>query len=69
MATDTKLLASQQIAELLSKALLDEELRERLFTDTARVAREFNLPCGEAQAIRSIDRRKFEQAAARLRWS
>jgi len=54
--------------ELLSRALLDEELCERLFTDLEAVAREFNLPRAEAQAIQLIDRRKFEQAVALLRW-
>jgi len=66
--SDARPLPSRQLTELLSRALLDEELCERLFTDLEAVAREFNLPRAEAQAIQLIDRRKFEQAVALLRW-
>ncbi len=59
---------SQQLTELLSRALLDEVLCARLFTDLEKVAREFNLPREEIEAIKLLDRRKFEQAAAQLRW-
>jgi hypothetical protein len=59
---------SRQLTELLSRALLDEELSDRLFTDPEAVAREFNLAAAEAQAIKLLDRRKFEQAVAQLRW-
>jgi hypothetical protein len=58
---------SRQLTELLSKALLDEELCDRLFTDPETVAREFNLRFAEIQAIKLLDRRKFEQMVARLR--
>jgi hypothetical protein len=58
---------SRQLTELLSKALLDEELCDRLFADPEAVAREFNLPLAEVQAIKLLDRRKFEQMVARLR--
>ena len=59
---------SRQLTELLSRALLDEELSDRLFTDPEAVAREFNLAAAETQAIKLLDRRKFEQAVAQLRW-
>ena len=68
MDSDAKPLPSRQLTELLSRALLDEELCERLFRDPEAVAREFNLPRTETQAIQLIDRRKFEQAVAQLRW-
>jgi len=43
-------------------------LCERLFRDPEAVAREFSLSRAEAQAIQLIDRSKFEQAVAQLRW-
>jgi hypothetical protein len=58
---------SRQLTELISRALLDEELRDRLFTDREAVAREFNLAPAEIPAIRLLDRGKFEQMVARLR--
>ena len=68
MDSDARPLPSRQLTELLSRALLDEELCERLFRDPEAVAQQFNLPRAEAQAIQLIDRRKFEQAVAQLRW-
>ncbi len=68
MDADAKPKPSWELMELLSRALLDEELCDRLFTDPEAVAREFNLSRAEAQAIQLIDRRKFEQAVAQLRW-
>ena len=68
MDADAKPKPSWQLTELLSRALLDEELCDRLFTDPEAVAREFNLPRTETQAIQLIDRRKFERAVAQLRW-
>lgn len=58
---------SRQLTELLCKALLDEELREKLFTHPDAVAQEFCLPPAESQAIKLLDRERFEQVAARLR--
>jgi len=66
--SDAKPLPSRQLTELLSRALLDEELCERLFRDPEAVAREFSLSRAEAQAIQLIDRSKFAQAVAHLRW-
>jgi hypothetical protein len=54
--------------ELLGKALLDEQLRDRLFTEPEIVAREFNLTEAETEAIKRLDRQKFAQAIDRLRW-
>jgi hypothetical protein len=59
---------SRRLTELISKALLDDELRDRLFADPGSLAREFDLPSAEAQAIKLLDRRAFEQMVARLRW-
>jgi hypothetical protein len=58
---------SRQLIELLCKALLDEELRERLFTDLDAVAREFCLSPAEGEAIMLLDRERFERVVARLR--
>ena len=66
---DARPMPSRQLIELLSRALLDEELSDRLFTDPEAIAREFNLPPAETDAIKLLDRRKFEQAVAELRWS
>ncbi|HEU0083570.1 MAG TPA: Os1348 family NHLP clan protein [Bradyrhizobium sp.] len=52
---------------MIGKALLDKELRDRLFADPEAIARDFALPSSEAQAIRLLDRPKFEQMVARLR--
>ena len=67
MQADARPMPSRQLTELLSKALLDEELCDRLFTDPETVAREFNLRPAEIQAIKLLDRRKFEQMVAKLR--
>ena len=58
---------SRQLTELLCKALLDEDLREKLLTHPDAVAREFYLPPAESEAIKLLDRERFERAAARLR--
>jgi hypothetical protein len=68
MDADPRPMPSRQLTELLSRALLDKELCDRLFTDPEAIAREFNLPRAELQAIRLLDRPKFEQAVADLRW-
>jgi hypothetical protein len=65
---DPRHMPSRQLTELLSRALLDEELCIRLFTHPEAIAREFNLAAAETQAIKLLDRRKFEQAVAQLRW-
>jgi hypothetical protein len=68
LGTEAKPVPSRQLTELLSKALLDEQLCDRLFADPEAIAREFNLPPAEAQAIKLLDRRKFETTVAQLRW-
>ena len=68
MDADARPIASRQLTELLSRALLDEELRDRLFRDPDAVAREFDLPGAETPALKLLDRQKFEQTVARLRW-
>jgi hypothetical protein len=67
MTADARPVPSPQLTELLAKALLDEELCDRLFADPESMAREFNLPHQEVQALHLIDRSKFAQAVARLR--
>jgi hypothetical protein len=58
---------SRKLTEFLSRALLDEELRDRLFADPDAVAREFGLASEEVDAVKRLDRGKLEQRAARLR--
>jgi hypothetical protein len=68
LGTEGKPTPSRHLTELLSKALLDQELCDRLFADPEAIAREFDLPAAEAQAIKLLDRRKFETTVAQLRW-
>jgi len=68
LGTEAKPVPSRQLTELLSKALLDEQLCDRLFADPEAIARAFNLPPAEAEAIKLLDRRKFETTVAQLRW-
>ena len=68
MSSGARPVPSPQLNELLGKALLDEQLRARLFTDPEGVAREFNLTESEREAIKRLDRQKFAQAIDRLRW-
>ena len=67
MNTGARRLPSRQLIELLCKALVDEELREKFFAQPDALALEFCLSPAESEAIRMLDRRKFEQAAVRLR--
>lgn len=60
---------SRSLIELLANALIDHELREKLFIDQAAVARRFDLPFEEAEALKSLDREAFERAAATVRWN
>jgi hypothetical protein len=66
--SDARPVPSRQLTELLSRALLDKELRERTLVNPEAMAREFDLPPAEADAIKRLDRRTFEQAVTRLRW-
>ena len=68
MDSDPRPPPSRRLTELIASALLDEELRDRLFADPETVAREFDLPSAEAQAIKLLDRQNFERTVARLRW-
>ena len=68
MDSDPRPAPSRRLTELIGKALLDEELRDRLFASPASVALEFDLAPAERDAIKLLDRASFEQAAARLRW-
>jgi hypothetical protein len=60
---------SRQLIELLGKALIDNELRDKLFADPEAVARSFDLSPKETEAIKRLDRQEFERAAVDLRWS
>jgi hypothetical protein len=59
---------SRELTALLSKALLDRQLCDRLFADPETIAREFELPPAEARAIKLLDRQRFEITIAQLRW-
>ena len=66
--SDARPVPSRQLTELISKALLDAQLCDRLLAAPEVVAREFDLPPAEADAVKRLDRRTFEQAIVRLRW-
>lgn len=68
MDPDARPMPSRQLTELLSRALLDRALRDRLFADTEAIAREYDLSAAETRAVKLLDRPKFEQTVARLRW-
>jgi hypothetical protein len=65
---DDRPVPSRHLTELISRALLDRQLGDRLFADPEAIAREFELRHAEAKAIKHLDRRKFEATVARLRW-
>ena len=65
---DARPVPSRHLTELIGRALLDRELRDRLFADPEAIARAFDLAAAEARAIKLLDRRAFEAAIARLRW-
>ena len=60
-------LPSRQLVELISRVLLDSELREKLFADPEAIARAFDLGPDETQRIKRLDRQRFEQRVAALR--
>jgi hypothetical protein len=62
-------LPSRQLTDLLSRALLDSEMRDKLFTEPDRIGESLGLSPDEARAIKQLDRRKFEQRVIQLRSS
>jgi hypothetical protein len=65
---DARPVPSRHLTELVGRALLDRELCDRLLADPEAIARAFDLPAAEVQAIKLLDRRTFEAAVVRLRW-
>jgi hypothetical protein len=57
-----------RLVELLARALLDEGLRNKVFGDPEVLRREWGFSIEETDAIKKVDRKKFERAALRLRW-
>ena len=53
--------------ELISRALLDAELADRLFAEPEEIAKAFGLRPVETQAIKRLDRGRFEQRVVQLR--
>ena len=60
-------LPSRQLVELISRVLLDSELREKLFADPEAIARAFDLGPDETQRVKRLDRQRFDQRVAALR--
>ena len=65
---DARSVPSRNLTELLGRALLDGLLRDRLLADPEAIGRAFDLPAAEVEALKLLDRGKFEAAIARLRW-
>lgn len=65
---DARSVPSRNLTELLGRALLDGLLRDRLLADPDTIGRAFDLPAAEVEALKLLDRGKFEAAIARLRW-
>jgi hypothetical protein len=59
---------SRALVELIGRALIDKDLRQRLLTDPQVIGQEFGISSREIEAVKHLDRQKFERAAARLRW-
>lgn len=69
MALSSNCRPSQALTKLLASALLDQELRDRFFADREAAAREFDIPLDEIDALKRLDRQKFERSATKVRWS
>ena len=65
---DPRPVASPNLTELLGRALLDQQLCDLLFADPDAVGRAFDLSAAEIDAIKRLDRQKFDAAITRLRW-
>lgn len=68
MNPDARPAPSPHLTELLSRALLDQQLCDRLFADPEAIGRAFDLAPAEIEAIKRLDRRKFDATIAKLRW-
>lgn len=60
-------LPSRRLVELLSRALLDSALRDKLFAAPEAVARAFDFGPEETRLVERLDRQRFEQYVAALR--
>jgi hypothetical protein len=52
--------------ELVGRAVMDPEIREKLFSDPDSLARQYGLSPGDTEALKGIDRAKLEEAAAQV---
>ena len=66
MDSDSRL-PSRQLVELISRALLDSELRDRLFANPEAIAQAFGLEPAEAEMVKRLDRQSLEARVAALR--
>jgi hypothetical protein len=60
-------LPSRKLVELISRVLLDSELRDKLFADPEAFARAFDLGPDETRMIKRLDRQRLEQRVVVLR--
>ena len=58
---------SRQLVELLSRALVDADLCNRLFAEPDALAHAYGLGPDETEAIKRLDRRRFEERVAQMR--
>ena len=64
---DNERLPSRKLVELISRVLLDSELREKLFADPEAFAQAFDLGPDETQMIKRLDRRASSSGSSALR--
>ena len=64
---DNERLPSRKLVELISRVLLDSELRDKLFADPEAFARAFDLGADETRMIKGLDRQRLEQRVVALR--
>jgi len=55
--------ASKGLTELIGRALMDEQFREKLFEDRAAAAKEYNLTQTDQVALENLKREDLQQNA------
>jgi hypothetical protein len=57
---------SRGLMELLGRAVLDPEVRNKLFKEPDLLATQYGLAPKDAEALKRIDRAKIEEAASQI---
>ena len=62
----TKHPANHGLTELLGKAVVDSEFRNKLFSEPDAIADQYGLAPNDKAALKTIDRAKIDEAATQL---